>query len=309
MTERLALGIVPGIGWRARDIKTVAREAEDAGFEAIFNPEVNNDALATAQLMGAVTSRIKVGPWVSSIYLRHSYICAQAAALIADATGERLILGLGVSHPLVNRTFGVGSPSPLEAMRHYVTELQNWLRGDGPTTHLPQHPSPCRVPIHIAALTSKTVELAGEVADGVMPYLWSTARVAAAKVWIARGRARSTTRRAPLELSLGLPVYVGDDIAVARELARQNLAFYTTLPYYQRVLHLQGFAAEAAKAEQGDAAGAWSDRLLDALCLIGPLGHCRERLAAYREAGVELPILYPPIGVEAARATISAFHQ
>jgi len=264
--------------------------------------------LATSQLMGAVTSRIRVGPWVSSIYLRHSYVCAQAAALIADATGERLILGLGVSHPFVNRTFGVGSPSPLEAMRQYVAEVQTWLRGDGPTTHLPQHPAPCRVPIHIAALTSKTVELAGEVADGVMPYLWSTARVAAAKAWIARGRARSPSRT-PLEMSLGLPVYVGDNMTAVRELARQNLAFYTTLPYYQRVLRLQGFAAEAAKAEQGDAAGAWSDRLLDALCLIGPLDHCRERLAAYREAGVELPILYPPIGVEAARATINAFRQ
>ena len=67
--------------------------------------------------------------------------------------------------------------------------------------------------------------------------------------------------------------------------------------------------AEATKAEQGDPKGAWSDRLLDALCLVGPLGHCRERLAAYREAGVGLPILYPSIGVEAARATINAFRQ
>lgn len=49
--------------------------------------------------------------------------------------------------------------------------------------------------------------------------------------------------------------------------------------------------------------------MLDALCLIGPLGHCRERLAAFRDAGVGLPILYPPIGVEAARATIKAFRQ
>ena len=289
MTGRLALGIVPGIGWRAREIETVAREAEDAGFEAIFNPEVNNDALATAQLMGSVTSRIKVGPWVSSIYLRHSYVCAQAAALIADATGERLILGLG-------------------EMRQYVAEVRSWLRGEGPTTHLPQHPAPCSVPIHIAALTSKAVELAGEVADGVMPYLWSIARVVAAKAWIARGRARSPGR-APIELSLGLPVYVGEDMVAVRELARQNLAFYATLPYYQRLLRLQGFAAEATRAEQGDAAGAWSERLLDALCLIGPLGHCRERLAAYREAGVGLPILYPPIGVEAARATIKTFRQ
>lgn len=115
--------------------------------------------------------------------------------------------------------------------------MQGWLRGDGPVTHLPQHPAPCRVPIHIAALTSKTVELAGELADGVMPAFWSTARVAAAKAWIARGRARSPVR-SPLEVSLGLPVYVGDDIAAVRELARQTLAFYAALPYYQRLMRL-----------------------------------------------------------------------
>ena len=92
------------------------------------------------------------------------------------------------------------------------------------------------------------MELAGEVADGVMPYLWSIARVVAAKAWIARGRARSPGR-APIELSLGLPVYVGEDMVAVRELARQNLAFYATLPYYQRLLRLQGFAAEATRAE------------------------------------------------------------
>ena len=110
MPERLGLAIPPGTGWRARDI---AREAEDAGFEAILNAEANNDGLATAQLMGAVTSRIKVGTWIASIYLRHAYRCAQGAALIADATGGRMILGLGVSHQPVNRALGVETASPL----------------------------------------------------------------------------------------------------------------------------------------------------------------------------------------------------
>src|SRR5205809_1136663 len=102
MQERLALAIIPGTGWSAREIQTVAREAEDSGFDAIFTAEVNNDALATAQLMGAATSRILVGTWIANIYLRHSYVCAQGAALIADATGGRFILGLGVSHQPVN---------------------------------------------------------------------------------------------------------------------------------------------------------------------------------------------------------------
>jgi alkanesulfonate monooxygenase SsuD/methylene tetrahydromethanopterin reductase-like flavin-dependent oxidoreductase (luciferase family) len=102
MAERLGLAIIPGTGWSTSEIQTVAHEAEEAEFDAIFTAEVNNDALATAQLMGVATHRILVGTWVANIYLRHPYVCAQGAALIADATGGRFVLGLGVSHQPVN---------------------------------------------------------------------------------------------------------------------------------------------------------------------------------------------------------------
>jgi alkanesulfonate monooxygenase SsuD/methylene tetrahydromethanopterin reductase-like flavin-dependent oxidoreductase (luciferase family) len=169
---------------------TVAREAEEAGFDAIFTAEVNNDALATAQLMGAATRQIKVGTWIASIHMRHSYACAKAAGLIADATGGRMILGLGVSHQSVNTALGVDMPSPTAALRHHATEVASWLRGEGPATHLPQEPAPVPVPIYLAALTSPTVELAGELADGVMPFMWSAARVAQSKVWPRAGAPR-----------------------------------------------------------------------------------------------------------------------
>lgn len=61
MAQRLALGIIPGVGWRAADTRSAAHAAESAGFEAIFAAEVNNDVLATAQLMGAATTTINVG--------------------------------------------------------------------------------------------------------------------------------------------------------------------------------------------------------------------------------------------------------
>jgi alkanesulfonate monooxygenase SsuD/methylene tetrahydromethanopterin reductase-like flavin-dependent oxidoreductase (luciferase family) len=96
MAERLGLGVMPGTGWSAR-------EAEGAGFDAIFATEVNNDALVTTQLLGSATRRIQVGTWVANIYLRHLYVCAQGAALIADAIEGRFVLGLGVSHEPVNR--------------------------------------------------------------------------------------------------------------------------------------------------------------------------------------------------------------
>src|SRR5437764_1318437 len=188
MAERLALGIIPGTGWSAREIQAVARDAEAAGMDAIFATEVNNDVLATAQLMGAATERITVGTWVANIYLRHPYVCAQGAALIADATGGRFILGLGVSHPPVNKALGIDMQDPPAALRRYVTAVRGWLRGEGPATHLPQRPAAKPVPVYVAAVTSRSVELAGELADGIMPFLWSAARVAKSKAWIDRGR-------------------------------------------------------------------------------------------------------------------------
>src|SRR5437764_11184752 len=161
MAERLGLAVIPGIGWRTTEIQTIAREAEEAGFDAIFAAEVNNDVMATAQLMGAATRRIRVGTWIANIYLRHSYACAQGAALIAEATDGRFVLGLGVSHPPVNQALGIDMQDPPAALRRYVTAVRGWLRGEGPATHLPQRPTPQPVPIYVAAVTSKTVEIAG----------------------------------------------------------------------------------------------------------------------------------------------------
>jgi alkanesulfonate monooxygenase SsuD/methylene tetrahydromethanopterin reductase-like flavin-dependent oxidoreductase (luciferase family) len=308
MAERLGLGLIPGAGWRAAEIRAVAREAEEAGFDAIFTAEVNNDALATAQLMGEATRQIKVGTWIASVHMRHSYACAKAAELIADATGGRMILGLGMSHRPVNAALGVEMPSPVAALRRYTTEVAGWLRGEGPTTHLPQQPAPVPVPIYLATMTSPTVELAGEVADGMMPFMWSTARVAQSKVWASRGRAKAPDR-SPLVVAHGIPTFVGDDIEAMRDAARGNLALFTTFPFYQRMFRASGFAEEAAQAEAGAGGASLSDRLLDAVCLIGPTSRCRDQLAAFRAAGVDLPILSPPIGVDGARQVIRAFRR
>lgn len=306
MAQRLALGVIPGAGWRASDLRLVAQEAEAAGFEAIFAAEVNIDVLAAAQLMGDATKAIKVGSWIANIYLRHSYICAKHAALIADATAGRMILGLGVSHQPVNAALGIAMPSPINALRQYTTEVAGWLRGEGPATHLPQQPSAYPVPLYLGALSSTTVELAGELVEGVMPFLWSADRIARGKTWAARGRAKAT-RRGKLEMTLGLPIFIGDDMAALMQAARGNLGLYTTLPFFQHLLRISGFTEEAEKAEQGAGADSLSDRFLDAVCLIGSVARCRERLAAFTAAGLDLPILVPPIGVEGAREVIKTF--
>ena len=308
MAERLGLAVIPGVGWSASETQTIAREAEDAGFDAIFAAEVNNDVMATAQLMGAATRRIAVGTWIANIYLRHSYVCAQGAALIADATGGRFVLGLGVSHPPVNNALGVNMGDPPAVLRRYVTDVRKWLKGDGPATHLPQRPSPKPVPVYVAAVTSRTVELASELADGIMPFLWSAARVKQSKAWIDRGRSKASGL-GKVDVTVGLPTFIGDDVKAMRETARQNLGLYTTFPFFQRLFRASGFAAEAAEMEKGAGGAALSDRLLDAVCLLGPIARCREQLAAFRSAGVDLPILVPPIGLDGTRAVMRQFRR
>jgi len=308
VAERLGLAVIPGVGWRANEIQTIAREAEDAGFDAIFAAEVNNDVMATAQLMGTATRRIQVGTWIANIYLRHSYACAQGAALIADATEGRFVLGLGVSHPPVNKALGIEMGDAPSALRRYVTSVRSWLKGEGPATHLPQRPTARPVPLYVAAVTSRTVELAGELADGIMPFLWSAERVRKSKVWVDRGRAKASGL-GKVDVTLGLPTFVGDDLKEMRETARANLGLYTTFPFFQRLFRASGFASEAEEMEKGGGGAALSDRILDAVCLTGPMARCREQLAAFRGAGVDLPILVAPIGVDAARGVIKAFRR
>lgn len=308
MAERLALAVIPGVGWSAAETQVIAREAEATGFDAIFAAEVNNDVMATAQLMGAATSRIQVGTWIANVYLRHAYTCAQGAALIADATGGRFILGLGVSHQPINQALGIAMPHPLATLRQYVTEVRGWLRGEGPATHLPQRPAPQPVPLYVAALGQQAVELGGELADGIMPLFWTAERVAQSKAWAARGRAHSSAL-GPVDITLGLPTFIGDDLEALRETARQNLVLYTGLPFFQRLFRDMGFPEEAALMARGDGMTSLSDRLLDGICLIGSIERCQEQLKAFREVGVDLPILYPPIGVEGARHVIQAFRR
>lgn len=308
MAERLGLAVIPGVGWRASEIQAIAREAEEAVFDAIFAAEVNNDVMATAQLMGAATRQILVGTWIANIYVRHSYVCAQGAALIADATDGRFVLGLGVSHPPVNQALGIDMGDAPSVLRRYVTAVRNWLKGDGPATHLPQRPTARAVPLYVAAVTSGTVELASEVADGIMPFLWSADRVKKSKAWIDRGRSKSSGL-GKLDVTLGLPTFIGNDLNAMREAARANLGLYTTFPFFQRLFRASGFESEADQMEKGIGGSSLSDRILDAVCLTGPLTRCNEQLAAFRSAGVDLPILVAPIGVEGARGVIKAYRR
>ncbi len=256
--------------------------------------------------MGSATARIRVGTWIANIYLRHSYACAKGASLIADATGGRFILGLGVSHQPVNDALAIDMTNAPADLDRYALAVRDWLDGKGPATHLPQQPAPAGVPIYIATLSLAAAERAAQVADGIMPTMWSPERVTDSAARAGQGRAQAP-HLPPLDITLGLPAFIGDDLDSLRDTARQNLGLYTAFPYFQRMWRESGFGAEADQMEKGAGPAALSDRLLDSFCLFGPVARCQARLAAYRAAGVALPILNPPIGPDAALAVIRAF--
>jgi alkanesulfonate monooxygenase SsuD/methylene tetrahydromethanopterin reductase-like flavin-dependent oxidoreductase (luciferase family) len=129
--------------------------------------------------------------------------------------------------------------------RSYLTDVRCWLHGEGPATHLPQRPASVPVPLYVGSLTSSTVELGAELADGIMPLFWSVERVAESREWAARGRAKAS-ESGLLAITLGLPTYVGDDLDALRDVARQNLVLYTGLPLFRGLLRVSGFADEAA---------------------------------------------------------------
>jgi alkanesulfonate monooxygenase SsuD/methylene tetrahydromethanopterin reductase-like flavin-dependent oxidoreductase (luciferase family) len=125
---------------------------------------------------------------------------------------------------------------------------------------------------------------------------------------VDRGRARGPGR-GPLDVTLGVPAFIGDDVEALRDATRHNLALYTFFPFFQHLFRASGFTAEADAMERGEGTAALTTELLDSMCLIGPLEHCQQRLAEYRSAGVDMPILMAPRGVEEARNVIDGFRR
>ncbi len=296
----IVLSTVSGASYK--EATQLSRLAEEKGWDAVFMSEAMNDALAGIESMALATSRIKVGTWIANIYLRHPALAGASAVAIDELSDGRLILGLGVSHRPLLDALGIEMKEARTYFRSYLETVNKVIAG-GPLREgmrIQFRPATHKVPIYLGALALETVELAGEVADGAMLYLCTPERVRAAVNRLRRGAAKAGRDPETLETTLGIPVYVSDDIEAARAGARANLASSGSLPFYNRLFRRSGFGKEAealsqavAKGEQAAAAAAISDEMADALCLIGPASRCRERLQAWREAGVQLPILVP----------------
>ena len=297
--------ISPVWGASVAELRDLAKIAEGAGFEAIFSPEVPPwNGLSNAQVFAEVTTKIKVGTWIANIYMRQPAVAAASSLTIQEITGGRMVLGLGVSHKPVNDRFGIDMGDPIDKMREYVKAVQAIMDGSAPQITMKR--SLPKVPVYIAGLTKGAASLAGEVADGIFPYLSTPEYLTVLKGYVTEGALKAGRDPAEVDITLGIPAVVSDDLELARSSGKKGLSNYLRLPFYQRMVRNNGFG-DVVDAIQGGAnpADVFSDELLDAIALVGPADRCRERLEAYREAGVDLPIIIPgPAGKQGTVETM-----
>lgn len=287
-----------------RDLATgvaLARRAETLGYDSVWVTHgAGRDSFLVLAAYGAATTRLGLGNGVVPIYPRHPAAMAQSALTLAEMTGGRFRLGIGVSHrPAMEDMLGLDLGSPLEAMREYVAVLRGALGAgaDFKGRHyrvrwsiaLPERPP--APPIYLAALAPRMCELAGEIADGAVLWLTPPAYVRdVALPAIERGRRRAGRPLTGFEVVVAVPLAITDDRAPALETFRQELVRYLTLPFYRAMLEGAGFG-EALRSFDRD--GRTPVALAEALGAVGGSDAARAYVDAYRAAGATLPAVRP----------------
>jgi len=299
---RTALFLSPGA--ELAPAVALARRADALGYESLWVTHgIGRDALQVLAAYGNVAPHAGLGSGVIPIYPRHPVLLAQEALTLSDVSGGRLRLGIGVSHrPMMEGALGLDMGRPLEVTREYVTVLRaaltgrvqhegaryraNWQSG------LPRVPA--APPILLAGLAPRMLELAGEIADGVVLWLAAPAYVREqALPAIRRGRERAGKPLQGFEIVAAVPAALTADRAAATALFRVELTRYLALPFYRAMLEQSGFGAEIAAYDRSPKPEAVPERLVAALGGIGDFRTVSAFVASYREAGVTLPAVRP----------------
>ncbi len=291
-----------------------ARMAERLGFRSVWTTQMPDarDASLVLAAYALATERVTLGTGVLPIYTRHPTAMAQMAATLDELSGGRFILGVGVSHKVtVEGMWGLQLESPVDAMREYLTIVRTSLR-DGACgidgrffTARWSYSGPRRpdVPIMISALNPRMLELAGEMADGIVLYMCTPAYVRDHIVpAIAAGRAKVGKTLDGFEIVAAVPVCLTSDRAAGQDVFRKTVDRYANLPYYRKMMDASGLNSELET-------GQVSEATLDQLAGIGDEEQVRDAVRRYQEAGVTLPGVGPFGGHQGAKgfeATLEA---
>ncbi|MFV0318728.1 MAG: LLM class F420-dependent oxidoreductase [Microthrixaceae bacterium] len=309
---------------------------EKAGMDIVYVAEAYGyDSATLMGYLAAKTESIQIASGILPIYTRTPTLLAMTAAGLDDLTGGRAILGIGASGPQVIEGFhGVPYSAPIGRTREVIDICRKvWAREepvehDGRYYQLPlppeqgtglgkalkiiTHPVRSRIPIHVASLGPKNVQMTAELADGWMPILFHPSR--AADVWgadLEAGFAKRSADLGPLEVMAGGLLSIGKeaDVAPIRRFSAGMVALYVggmgarEKNFYNQLFTRYGYEAEAKEIQdlyldgkKAEAAEAVPTSFLEETSLCGDEAYLAERIAQYREAGVTILNIEPIAG-------------
>jgi alkanesulfonate monooxygenase SsuD/methylene tetrahydromethanopterin reductase-like flavin-dependent oxidoreductase (luciferase family) len=311
----IAVAVMP-LENRREAVLHLAAGAERLGYDALYLPETWSwDVTVLLGEIAARTERIHLGTGILGVWGRSAAQLAMAAATLHAVSGGRFALGLGASTKQLAEGFhDVAFTAPGTRMRQVVTQVRALLKGERvPLAAMPDArplrlnlpPAPS-LPIHLAGLAQDSVRLAGELADGWLPFLYPRSRLAQGMATLGEGAARTDPPRARPVIHPCLPTVVAASESEARRGAEWFVAFYLTSmgPFYPGVISRLGFEREvaaviAANTTRGSTVvPPEAEALLDELVVYGTPDQARTRLARWREAGAAMPILLLPANLE-----------
>lgn len=315
----MRLGLSLGY-WGARpgDAAPLVGEAEALGFDSIWTSEAyGSDGVTPLAWMGALTSRIKLGTAILQMPARTPAMTAMTAATLDLLSGGRVLLGLGVSGPqVVEGWHGQAYGSPLTRTREYVEIVRMALAREQPLEYhgreyqipfaggtglgkplrLTVHPLRKRIPIYLAALGPKNVELAGEIADGWLPIFYSPRRENVFLGPLDAGLKRRAAKE-PFDIAPSVTVVLGDDVSACRDSVKPVLALYIGgmgakgKNFYNDLARRYGYEAEAEQIQnlylggkKMAAIAAVPDTLVDEVALCGPKERIAEMLDPWKRS-------------------------
>jgi F420-dependent oxidoreductase-like protein len=283
--------------------------AEQLGYHSVYATHLaGRDSLTVLGAYANVTESVQVGTGVLPIYSRTPVATAQQAATIDEMSGGRLTLGIGVSHQVtVENWYGSRIGKPVAEMRDYVAVLRAIFRGEDPPE---SETFPTRfhflglepredLPIYVAGLSPRMLELAGEVADGVVLWLCNPDYIRDVVVpHVTEGRRAAGKDLDGFDIVAAVPTAVTDEVDGARATLRADLSPSFLLPYYRAMIERSGYEADVRlfdeAMERGDASGAAiaiSDGFLENLAAIGPPDIAAATVERYRDAGATSPCI------------------
>jgi F420-dependent oxidoreductase-like protein len=316
---RLALNLGYQTAWSsAADHLALTQEADRLGYSTVWVAEAyGSDAPTMLAWFAGQTSQIELGSAILQIPARTPAMTAMTAATLDTISGGRFRLGLGVSGPQVSEGWhGVGFDKPLARTREYVEIVRMALSrkpveyagthytlplpgGPGKALRLTLHPVREEIPIYLAAVGPRNLELAGEIADGWLALFYAPEYAAEHQAHIAAGRARVGKGLDGFDVVANVPVVIGDDVAGCAEVVRTYAALYVggmgsrQQNFYNQLATRMGYGDAARRVQDlylakqhRDAAAAVPMEFIDRTSLLGPVDRVAERMRAYAEAGV-----------------------